>query len=64
MRQLIDQIRQKEGSSAIFLAAAQGTEKVILIAGLTRDLVSNGQHAGNWVKQIAPIVGGGGGGKT
>jgi alanyl-tRNA synthetase len=34
-----------------------------LVAGVTRDLVAKGVSAGNWVKEIAPIVGGGGGGK-
>ncbi len=62
MRQLIDQIRKKVGSSAVLLAAgADG--KVILVAGVSRDLVDKGASAGNWVKATAPIVGGGGGGK-
>ena len=62
MRQLIDQIRKKVGSSAVLLAAgADG--KVTLVAGVSRDLVDQGASAGNWVKATAPIVGGGGGGK-
>ena len=32
-------------------------------AGLTPDLVDRGLHAGNWLKQVAPVVGGGGGGR-
>jgi alanyl-tRNA synthetase len=62
MRRLVDQIRQKHQPSAILLAAAQG-DKVTLISGVTHDLVDRGISAGNWVKVIAPIVGGGGGGK-
>ena len=63
MRGLIDQIRKKTNPSAIFLAAAMGEDKVMLVAGFSRDLVEQGYHAGNWVKEVAPKVGGGGGGK-
>ena len=37
--------------------------KVPLVAALTADLVKKGLKAGDVVKQIAPIIGGGGGGK-
>jgi alanyl-tRNA synthetase len=63
MRQLIDQIRKRGGSNAIFLATAVGDSKVVLVAGVSRDLVERGLSAGDWVKEIAPVVGGGGGGK-
>lgn len=63
MRQLIDQIRKQTSPAAIFLAATEGEAKVVLVAGITRDLVEKGHSAGNWVRDIAPIVGGGGGGK-
>jgi len=62
MRQLIDQIRQQGDSTAIFLASTS-PEKVVLVAGLSRDLVKRGLSAGDWVKEVAPLVGGGGGGK-
>ena len=64
MRQLIDQIRKKTSPSAIFLATTEGTDKVVLVAGVTRDLAEKGVSAGNWVRDVAPIVGGGGGGKA
>jgi alanyl-tRNA synthetase len=64
MRQLIDQIRKRGGSNAIFLATAAGDSKVVLVAGVSRDLVERGVSAGDWVKQVAPVVGGGGGGKA
>ena len=62
MRQLIDQIRQKQNSTAVFFCATV-EDKVTLVAGLSRDLVQRGLSAGEWVKQIAPVVGGGGGGR-
>jgi len=63
MRQLIDQIRKRTSPSAVFLATTEGTDKVVLVAGVSRDLVEKGVSAGNWVRDVAPVVGGGGGGK-
>ena len=63
MRQLIDQIRKKASPTAIFLATTEGADKVVLVAGVSRELVEKGVSAGNWVRDVAPVVGGGGGGK-
>jgi alanyl-tRNA synthetase len=63
MRQLIDQIRKKADSTAVLFAAAMGDDKVTLIAGVSRDLVQRGVRAGDWVRDVAQVVGGGGGGK-
>ncbi len=63
MRLLIDQLRKLNQSTAVMLIAGEGLDKVTLVAGVTRDLVDKGVSAGQWVKEIAPIVGGGGGGK-
>ena len=63
MRQLIDQIRKRTTSSAVFLATSTEDGKVILVAGVSHDLVDQGIKAGDWVKKVAPVVGGGGGGK-
>ena len=63
MRQLIDQIRQKVGSSAVLLASSEGDDKVTLVAGVSKDLQEQGAHAGNWVKPVAKALGGGGGGR-
>ena len=63
MRGWIDQIRKKhKGPSAVLLGAAQG-EKVVLVGGLSRDLVDRGLKAGDWVGAAAKVVGGGGGGR-
>ena len=48
LRQLIDQLRKKADSTAILFAAATGEDKVLLVAGLSRDLVQRGLSAGNW----------------
>ena len=62
LRQLIDQMRKAVAPCVVFLATSDGDSKVVLVAGVSRDLVGK-LHAGNLVKEIAPLVGGGGGGK-
>jgi alanyl-tRNA synthetase len=64
MRQLIDQLRRKAESTAVLFGAVAGEKKVILVAGISRDLVKRGASAGDWIKDVAPVVGGGGGGKA
>ena len=64
MRQWIDQIRQASDSpSAVLFASRSGDNKVLLVAGVSRDLVDRGLSAGQWISKVAPVVGGGGGGK-
>ncbi|HVA89758.1 MAG TPA: alanine--tRNA ligase [Chloroflexota bacterium] len=60
--ELGDWLRDKLGSAVIVLGAVLG-EKPQLLALVTADLVARGYHAGNLVKRLAPIVGGGGGGR-
>ena len=61
LRGLSDSLRDRLKSGVVVLASeAEG--KVTLVVSVTRDL-SGRIHAGNIVKQIAPVVGGGGGGR-
>ncbi|QDT47388.1 Alanine--tRNA ligase [Symmachiella dynata] len=62
IRAQIDQIRRSAGSSAVLIGSITG-DKVILIAGLSKDLVQQGLNASDWVKTAAKIAGGGGGGR-
>lgn len=48
---------------AVLLAARQDDDKVMLVAGLSRDLVEKGADAVRWVKAAALKVQGGGGGR-
>ncbi len=63
LRQLIDVLRRKRPERLAVLLTSTAGEKVQLVAGLSKDLVDAGLHAGNWLKEVAPIVGGGGGGR-
>jgi alanyl-tRNA synthetase len=61
LRALVDQHRDRIKSGVVVLAAP-GDGKVTIVVGVTPDLV-NKVPAGQVVKQLAPIVGGGGGGR-
>jgi len=63
IRSQIDWLRKKAPSSATVLASATDDNKVLLFVAVTNDLIKKGVKAGEIVKQIAPIVGGGGGGR-
>ena len=62
LRNLGDHLRDKLGSGLIVLGADYN-EKVNFIAMATQDVVDRGVHAGNIIKEIAKIAGGGGGGR-
>jgi alanyl-tRNA synthetase len=64
MRDLIDQLRRKAAPVAVMLGAKQEEGKVMLIAGLSRDLVDRGLDSVQWIKDPAALVGGKGGGRA
>ena len=59
---IADQAVAKLGSGIVVLASVN-EGKVIFIAKVTKDLVKRGAHAGNLVKALASMTGGGGGGR-
>jgi alanyl-tRNA synthetase len=61
-REAVDMLKKKAKSAAIVLAFDE-EDRVTLLAGVTDDLIKNGLKAGDIVKEIAPIVDGGGGGR-
>jgi len=61
LREAVDRLKDKLAPAAIVLASATD-DKVVLIAGVTKDLVAR-VHAGELVNQVAARVGGKGGGR-
>lgn len=62
MRNSADYLKDKIGSGVIVLASRE-EEKVSLLVAVTDDLTKKKVHAGNIIKEIAPIAGGKGGGR-
>ncbi|WP_242883319.1 alanine--tRNA ligase [Lacrimispora sphenoides] len=62
LRNLGDQLKDKIGDGVIVIASVQD-DKVNLMATVTEDAQKKGAHAGNLIKAIASLVGGGGGGR-
>lgn len=62
LRSLADQFRQKYPSGVVVFGTVVN-EKPALIAAVTPDLIQRGLKAGDLIKQVAQIVGGGGGGR-
>jgi alanyl-tRNA synthetase len=62
LRGMVDELKNKLGSAVIVLGSAEG-EKVHLVAGVTKDLMEQGFHAGKIIKEVAARCGGGGGGR-
>jgi len=62
LREMGDWLRDKLDSGIVVLSTVLN-EKPQLLAMVTPDLVKQGYHAGNLVKALAQLVGGGGGGR-
>ena len=62
LRNLGDQMKEKVGDGVVVLASSTGG-KVSLLAMVTDGAMEKGAHAGNLIKEIASLVGGGGGGR-
>ncbi|MBD8015774.1 alanine--tRNA ligase [Planococcus wigleyi] len=62
LRQMMDDLKTKIDKAVIVLGATDG-EKVMLAAGVTKDLASGEYHAGQIVKHVAELCGGKGGGR-
>ena len=62
LRNLGDQLKEKLGEGVVLIASVQDG-KVNLMASATDEAQKKGAHAGNLIKGIAGLVGGGGGGR-
>lgn len=62
LRNLGDQLKDKLGEGIIVIASVQDG-KVNLMAAVTEEAQKKGAHAGNLIKAVASLVGGGGGGR-
>ena len=62
LRSLADQWKEKSLSDVLVLGSASG-DKVSLIVAASDDAIKSGIKAGDLIKAIAPLVGGGGGGR-
>ena len=63
LRQFVDVLRRKMPAKLAVMLVSVAEGRVNLVAAMTPDLVAAGLHAGNWLKDVAPVVGGGGGGR-
>ncbi|OFU52825.1 alanine--tRNA ligase [Aerococcus sp. HMSC10H05] len=63
LRKIADEWKQKDSSDILVLATSRD-DKANLLVAVGQDAVKSGIKAGDLVKQIAPKVGGGGGGRS
>jgi alanyl-tRNA synthetase len=62
LKQMGDQLRDRLGSAVVVLGAVVG-DRPTLLAMASRDVVAKGVNAGALVKEVAGLMGGGGGGR-
>ena len=63
LREMSDLLRERLGSVVVVLGTVY-EDKPAFLAAVTQDLVDRGYNAGEIVKQVARVAGGGGGGKA
>ncbi len=63
LREIADRLRQQHRSAVVALGSDLGDNKVALLVAVTADLAGR-IKAGDIVKQVAPIIGGSGGGRS
>ena len=62
LRNLGDQMRDKIGGVVVLASVMEGG-KISILTMATKDAIAKGAHAGNIVKAVAKVCGGGGGGR-
>ena len=62
LRETADYLRDSLKSGIVVLGAVSG-DRPLFIATVTPDLVAKGYNAGNIIREVSKIAGGGGGGK-
>jgi len=61
LRSAMDVIQKRRPGAALLIGS--GGEKAALLASCPKAMVGRGLKAGDWIRHVAPIVGGGGGGR-
>jgi len=62
LRDIADALTKNLGSAVVVLGTVN-EDKPYFVVMVTPDLTARGYHAGNLIRQVAAITGGGGGGK-
>ena len=62
LRNLGDNLKEKMGGGVLVLVSTNADRANVLVMA-DDDAVAKGAHAGNMIKEIAKLVGGGGGGR-
>jgi alanyl-tRNA synthetase len=63
LREMADFIRDRLKSAVVVLGAVSG-DRPVFLAAVTPDLVEKGYNAGDIIRQVSQVTGGGGGGKA
>ena len=62
LREMADWFKSKVQNGVLVLGGTVDSKPQLLVS-VTGDLTKKGYHAGNLIKAIAPLIGGGGGGR-